>query len=65
MIVRARVVVTMDGACVKNGAVAVSGDRIVDVGKFPEVSARYSGQKIIDLGERVLMPGLYQRALPS
>jgi cytosine/adenosine deaminase-related metal-dependent hydrolase len=31
---------------------------IVDVGKFPEVSARYSGQKIIDLGEQVLLPGL-------
>ena len=58
MIVRARVVVTMDGAPVKNGAVAVSGDRIVDVGKFPEVSARYSGQKVIDLGEQVLLPGL-------
>jgi cytosine/adenosine deaminase-related metal-dependent hydrolase len=58
MILRARAVVTMDGAPIKNGAVAVSGDRIVDVGKFPEVSARYSGQKIIDLGEQVLMPGL-------
>ena len=58
MIARARVVVTMDGAPIKNGAVAVSGDRIVDVGKFPEVSARYSGQEIIDLGEQVLLPGL-------
>lgn len=58
MIVRARVVVTMDGSPIKNGAVAVSGDRVVDVGKFPEVSARYSGQKIIDLGEQVLLPGL-------
>ena len=58
MIVRARILVTMDGAPVKNGAVAVSGDRIVDVGKFPEVSARYSGQKIIDLDEQVLLPGL-------
>jgi aminodeoxyfutalosine deaminase len=58
MIVRARVVVTMDGAPIKNGAVAVSVDRIVDVGKFTEVSARYSDQKIIDLGEQVLLPGL-------
>jgi cytosine/adenosine deaminase-related metal-dependent hydrolase len=58
MIVRARAVVTMDGAPIKNGAVAVSGDRIVDVGKFPEVSSRYSGQQIVDLGEQVLMPGL-------
>ncbi len=82
MIVRARVVVTMDGAPIKNGAVAISGDRIddsppvssssraarrcrsapagsvVDVGKFPEVSARYSDQRIIDLGEQALLPGL-------
>jgi len=57
MIVRARVVATMDGAPIENGAVAISADRIVDVGKFPEVSARYSGQAIIDLGEQVLLPG--------
>ena len=82
MIIRARAVVTMDGALIENGAVAVSEDRIddsppgsspsraarpgrtapagsiVDVGKFPEVSARYSGQEIIDLGEQMLLPGL-------
>ena len=82
MIVRARVVATMDGAPIENGAVAISADRIddsppgsspsraarlcpsapagsiVDVGKFPEVSARHSGQEIIDLGEQVLLPGL-------
>jgi cytosine/adenosine deaminase-related metal-dependent hydrolase len=58
MILRARAVVTMDGPPIGNGAVAVSGDRIVDVGKFPEVSARYSGQEIIDLGEQALLPGL-------
>jgi len=58
MIVRARFVVTMDGAPIENGAVAISGDRIIDVGKFPDVSAGYSGQEIIDLGEQVLLPGL-------
>src|SRR5438067_6219130 len=82
MIVRARVVATMDGAPIENGAVAISGDRIddsppgsspsraarlcrsapagsiVDVGKFPEVSARHSGQEIIDLGEQAVLPGL-------
>ncbi|HZR04805.1 MAG TPA: amidohydrolase family protein [Candidatus Udaeobacter sp.] len=58
MIIRARTVVTMDGAPIENGAVAVSGDRIVDVGKFLEVSAGYSGQEIIDLGQQVLLPGL-------
>jgi aminodeoxyfutalosine deaminase len=58
MIVRARAVVTMDGPPIENGAVAVSADRVVDVGEFPEVSARYSSQEIIDLGEQVLLPGL-------
>src|SRR6185437_9181179 len=37
---------------------SVPAGSIVDVGKFPEVSARYSGQEIIDLGEQVLLPGL-------
>src|SRR6266516_5993158 len=58
MILRARVVVTMDGAPIENGAVAISGNRIIDVGKFPGVSARHSGQEIIDLGEQALLPGL-------
>ncbi len=31
---------------------------IVDVGKFSEISARYCGQEIVDLGEQVLLPGL-------
>ena len=58
MIIRARAIVTMDEPPIENGAVAVSGDRIVDVGKFPEVAAGYSSQEIIDLGEHVLLPGL-------
>lgn len=58
MIIRARAIVTMDEPPIENGAVAVSGDRIVDVGKFPEVAAGYSSQEIIDLGEQVLLPGL-------
>jgi len=46
MIVRARVVVTMDGPPIENGAVAIFDDRIVDVGRFKEVKARY--RKSID-----------------
>ena len=45
MIVRARVVVTMDGAPIENGAVAISGDRIVDVGKFDQIKTRNSGSR--------------------
>ncbi len=58
MIIRARIVVTMDGPPIENGAVAVSRSRIVDVGEFSEISARHSGQEIIDLGEQALLPGL-------
>ena len=58
MIIRARVVVTMDGPPIDNGAVAVSGDRITDVANFPEISARHAGEEIVDLGEQTLLPGL-------
>ena len=57
MIIRARFVVTMDGAPVENGAVAVSGNRIVDVGRFDDIKTRNAGT-ILDLGEQVLLPGL-------
>ncbi|HEV2047428.1 MAG TPA: amidohydrolase family protein [Chthoniobacterales bacterium] len=72
MIVRARIVVTMDGPPIENGAVAVSGNRIVDVGKFSEINSKpspyplpqgedegaASADEIIDLGEQALLPGL-------
>ena len=57
MIIRARTVVTMDSAPIENGAVAVSGNRIVDVGKFDEIKTRNAGEAI-DLGEQALLPGL-------
>ena len=57
MIVRARIVVTMDGAPIENGAVAVSGNRIVDVGRFDDIKTRNAGNTV-DLGEQVLLPGL-------
>ena len=57
MIIRARDVVTMDGAPIENGAVAISGDRIVDVGKIDQIKARNSGA-VVDLGEQALLPGL-------
>src|SRR5260370_35426367 len=58
MIIRARPFVTRDGPPIENGAVAVSRNRIIDVGKFPEISARHSGQQLLDLGEQVMLPGL-------
>jgi len=58
MIIRARTVATMDGPPIEDGAVAISGNRIIDVGEFPGVSARHSGQETVDLGEQALLPGL-------
>lgn len=57
MIIRAPIVVTMDGAPIKNGAVVVKGNRIIDVGRFDEIRTRNSGE-ILDLGEQALLPGL-------
>ncbi len=47
----------MDGAPIENGAVAVSGNRIVDVGRFDDIKTRNAGNTL-DLGEQVLLPGL-------
>jgi cytosine/adenosine deaminase-related metal-dependent hydrolase len=57
VIVRARTVVTMDGPPIDNGAVAVSGNQIVDVGQFDQIEKRNAGE-IVDLGEQALLPGL-------
>ena len=57
MIIRARIVVTMHGAPIENGAVAVSENRIVDFGRFDDIKTRNAGNAV-DLGERALLPGL-------
>src|SRR6266581_5199111 len=58
MIIRARIVVTMEEPPIENGAVAVSGGRITNVGKFSDISATNLGEQIVDLGEQALLPGL-------
>ena len=57
MIVRARVIAPMAGPPIENGAVVTAGDRIVGLGSFTEISAHHSGE-VLDLGDRVLVPGL-------
>jgi cytosine/adenosine deaminase-related metal-dependent hydrolase len=47
----------MDEPPIENGGVAVSGNQIVDVGKFDELKKRNAGE-IVDLGEQALLPGL-------
>ena len=57
MIYRAKKVITMDGAPIEDGAVAVEGGRIADAGRYAELRPRRGGE-VIDLGEVVLLPGL-------
>jgi cytosine/adenosine deaminase-related metal-dependent hydrolase len=57
MIVRARTIVTMNSAPIENGAVAIAGEKISDVGNFADVAGRNTGE-IVDLGEQILLPGL-------
>lgn len=47
----------MEGPPIENGAVIVSGERIREVGKFPEMRKEYGHEEIVDLGEQVLLPG--------
>jgi 5-methylthioadenosine/S-adenosylhomocysteine deaminase len=53
-------VVTMDAQrrVISDGAVAVRGDSIVDVGPSPEIEARYGAAKKIDARGTLVMPGL-------
>jgi cytosine/adenosine deaminase-related metal-dependent hydrolase len=58
MIFRAKIVVTMDGLPIENGAVITSRERTAAVGRFPELRKEYAHEEIVDLGERALLPGL-------
>ncbi|HLL75825.1 MAG TPA: amidohydrolase [Pyrinomonadaceae bacterium] len=60
LLVRGGTVVTMDAArrVIVDGAVAVSGGRIVAVGTRAEIERRFSARETIDAAGRVVMPGL-------
>ena len=57
MILRARTVVPVSHVPIEDGAVVVSRNTITAAGPFAEIRAAYPGE-VIDLGERVLLPGL-------
>jgi cytosine/adenosine deaminase-related metal-dependent hydrolase len=57
MIIRARTVLPMLGPAIDDGAVAVEGNKIADIGRYADLSRQYGGIAL-DLGEQVLLPGL-------
>ncbi|MBV8818113.1 MAG: amidohydrolase [Acidobacteriaceae bacterium] len=56
----ARYVVTMDAQrrVIENGALAVMGEFIVDVGPASEIAQRHAAKQRVDRPEAILMPGL-------
>ncbi len=56
-ILRSRVVLPICRPAIENGAVAVSGSRILGVGEWKNIRKRFRGD-VCDLGETVLLPGL-------
>ena len=59
MILRAKIVVTMSGPPLEDGAVMVQEDGcIAAVGPFSEIRRDWPGEPVLDLGGQVLLPGL-------
>ncbi len=56
MILRARIVAPISQPPIENGAVLISGDRLLAVDGWPAMAA-HAGTEVVDLGEVVLMPG--------
>jgi aminodeoxyfutalosine deaminase len=58
LLLRARIVLPVSRPPIQDGAVLVSGQRITSMGRWRDLCARNLKQDVVDLGERVLMPGL-------
>jgi cytosine/adenosine deaminase-related metal-dependent hydrolase len=57
MIIRSRVVATMAGEPIGDGAVVVEANKIARVGRFDHLQRDHSGE-VVDLGDQILLPGL-------
>ncbi|HEY5895689.1 MAG TPA: amidohydrolase family protein [Chthoniobacterales bacterium] len=57
---RARHLVSMNGPPIENGGILVLGGKIAAAGRFDDIRVFVTEQKarVIDLGERILLPGL-------
>lgn len=60
ILIRAKTIVTMDASrrVISNGAIAVSGSRILAVGPRAEVEAAYRAPRTLDYPDGTLIPGL-------
>jgi cytosine/adenosine deaminase-related metal-dependent hydrolase len=60
IIVTRGVVITVDPQrrIIEDGAVAIEGDRIIDIGTSAEIAARHQAGRVIDAAGKAVMPGL-------
>jgi len=60
VIITGGTVVTMDSGLrvIEGGAVAIRGERIVDVGTSAEIAAKYTARRSVNASGKVVMPGL-------
>jgi 5-methylthioadenosine/S-adenosylhomocysteine deaminase len=60
LVISGGTVVTMDaqGTVIHDGAVAISGDKIVAVGPSADIVAQYDGAERVDARGQIIMPGL-------
>jgi cytosine/adenosine deaminase-related metal-dependent hydrolase len=60
LLITGGIVVTMDRArrVLEDGAVAIDGARIVDVGMSAEIGARWPAKRVIDARRKIVLPGL-------
>ena len=54
-------VITMDPErrVIKDGAVAIKGGRIVDVGSTKDLKTKHAADRVIDASRKIVMPGLF------
>ncbi len=57
MLLRTRIILPMARPPIGDGAILISGSRIAAVGGWPELAAA-AGNRLVDLGETIVLPGL-------
>jgi len=58
LIIRSKYIIPNPEKCIENGAVAIKGTKIHRVGTFDEIKTLADVDKVIDLGNAVILPGL-------
>ena len=58
ILVKAKYLIQNPEKCIENGAVVIEGTKILRVGTFDEIEALAGIDKVIDLGNAVILPGL-------